>query len=110
MRTQHRRTHMAGRQQLQFLNVNARMTRAEPIADFREAFPSMFASETVHFPGTSGAGSNLHRDKDKDKEKGGGKGKRNRLFDADASGPGSKSKLAMPISSDELWLLWWCDL
>ena len=91
------------------------MRRAEPVADFRAAFPSMFSSGIVSLPGTLAAGS---QGGGKDKGgggdggngggnggKGGGKGAdKKRLFDADAKGPGSKSKLAMSISTSELWL------
>ena len=98
-----------------FRNVKSRMRRAEPVADFRAAFPSMFSSGTVSLPGTLAAGS---QGGGKDKGgggdggngggnggKGGGKGAdKKRLFDADAKGPGSKSKLAMSISTSELWL------
>ena len=38
---------------LYFSNVNARMKRAEPIADMRIAFPSLLSSAPVSLPGTS---------------------------------------------------------
>jgi hypothetical protein len=91
-------------------NVNARMKRAEPVAEFRMAFPSMFSSDKVALPGTSSSAIMLkgndksHDDKNGGKGKGGGKGKDKRKDNADATGPGSKSSLAFPISTSELWI------
>ena len=36
-------------------NVKARMARAQPVAEFRMAFPSLFSSDVVSLPGTSSA-------------------------------------------------------
>ena len=88
-----------------FGNVKTRMKRAEPVAEFRIAFPTMFAGDTIALPGTSSSQPNVPSGKKnrngKDKEKGNAD---KRLFQSDATGPGSKSKLAMPISNTELWL------
>ena len=100
-----------------YSNVDARMTRAQPVAEFRVAFPSLFSSDIVSLPGTSssgglgrgGGGGGLHGGgKDKvdpvDPKKGNkkGKGKAKHSDDA-ASGPGSKASLAKPLSDSELW-------
>ena len=99
-----------------FKNVRSRMTRAEPVAEFRVAFPTMFASKPVSIAGTSAAHSSNGGGGGGGNSGGGGgggasssgrpdNGKQNqkRLFEQGASGPGSKSKLALPLAKDELW-------
>ena len=95
-----------------FSNIKARMTRAEPIAEFRMAFPSMFSADAIALPGTSAGSSSTRPGKGggggagTSTKPGKGKGKQadgKRLLDPDASGPGSKSALAMPLSPTELW-------
>ena len=87
-----------------FVNINARLERAKPVADFRMAFPSLFAADTVSLPGTSGAAliKNPKKEKGNDKDK--DKGDKRPFFDPNLSGPGSKSKLAQSLSPTELWL------
>ena len=93
-------------------NVQARMTRAAPVAEFRMAFPTMFASDVVSMPGTSTAMTPARVIKDKDKEvKDKGKDKKDKKNvkkrqpgNSDATGPGCKSFLANTLSSSELWL------
>ena len=93
-------------------NVQARMTRAAPVAEFRMAFPTMFASDVVSMPGTSTAMTPARVIKGKDKEfKDKGKDKKDKKNvkkkqpgNGDASGPGSKSFLANTLSTSELWL------
>ena len=93
-----------------FNNVQARLKRADPVAEFRIAFPTMFASESIALAGTSASSSSTHTSAvvtdDKDKGKGKGKNKKNDDDKKRAlpTGPGSKSKLAMPISPTELWI------
>ena len=91
---------------LYFANVNARLRRAEPIADMRVAFPSILASDPITLPGTSsthgggsgsgggggggagGGGRGKGKGKGKEKEgdgKGKGKGKK-------AEGKGNKGE------------------
>jgi len=94
-------------------NIKARMTRAEPVAEFRVAFPSMFSAESVALPGTAAASTSRNANGGNDgntngnnggkKDKGKGKGNPSNKRPPD-SGPGSKSKLAMPLSAAELWL------
>ena len=82
------------------------MQRAEPIAEFRMAFPSMFSSDTVALPGTS-AGASADAPKKDPGDKKGKKpkaGDKRDFFDPGVAGPGSKSKLAMSLTSTELWL------
>ena len=93
-----------------FTNVDARLTRAEPVAEFRVAFPTMFASEAISLPGTTSAlastsgrlgdGTDI---KKTDKGGKGGKGDKKRELPV-ATGPGSKSKLAMDLSKTEHWV------
>ena len=90
-----------------FANVQARLKRADPVAEFRVAFPTMFSTESVALAGTSASRTLQHvkppsdKGKDKDKDKDKGKGKKR---DKEDNEPGSKAKLAMPISASELWL------
>lgn len=90
-------------------NVNARMKRAEPVAEFRMAFPSMFSSDKVALPGTSSSAIGMGPPNPKPKpDKGKGKDKDKQLSkrkgDAEASGPGSKSSLAVSLSTSEMWI------
>ena len=100
------------------INVEARMARAAPVAEFRFAFPSMFSSDIVSLPGTSTShvfnaltiGDKKETelgtpggDKKKTRKEKRGKGKGKPGEDT-PSGPGSKSALAVPLSSSELWI------
>jgi hypothetical protein len=86
-----------------FRNVNARMKRAEPIADLRVAFPSLLKSAPVSLPGTSAATSIVAS------PPGGGGGGVGDGGGAKGGGPkkkfppGSKSKMAGELSSDEFF-------
>jgi hypothetical protein len=86
-----------------FRNVNARMKRAEPIADLRVAFPSLLKSAPVSLPGTSSVAATTA-----DLLGGGGAG------DGGGGGakgggpkkkfpPGSKSKMAGELTSEEFF-------
>jgi hypothetical protein len=86
-----------------FRNVNARMKRAEPIADLRVAFPSLLKSAPVSLPGTSAAtpaspsppGGGGGGVGDGGGGKGGGPKKK--------FPPGSKAKMAGELSADEFF-------
>jgi hypothetical protein len=81
------------------INVAARLQTAEPIADIRLAFPSMFSAAPVALPGTSAARSTDPPDKD-----GKGKGKASDLKrKATTDGPGTKSGYAYVISDTEFF-------
>ena len=88
-----------------FTNVDARLKRAEPVAEFRVAFPTMFASEHISLPGTSSAFSLVPKPQPElGGDPNGKKGKGGKQARDQPTGPGSKSKLAMPISATEIWV------
>ena len=88
-----------------FLNVNARLSRAEPVAEFRIAFPTMFSSDVVSLPGTSGAVVKPPKlDSPNPKDKGKGKDKGSKRTGTELEGPGSKSHFASQLSPSELFL------
>jgi len=92
-----------------YVNVKARLDRANPVAELRLAFPTVFPSEPQPLPGTSAASSSSHdppgdgRNKNKDKDKDKDKDKK-RAGGGDGDKPGSKSDFAYPISNEELWM------
>jgi len=75
-------------------NVNARLRRAEPIADMRIAFPSLLSTEPISLPGTSGAAVKPPKQPTGPKKPGGKK-------PGETTGPGSKSAFAYAISPQE---------
>ena len=86
-----------------FINVPARLKRAEPIADLRAAVPSLFGADEVALAGTSSAAATPNDGNaiKPGKHKKGGKDKRT---DTDKDvGPGSKSGMAYAISDAEFF-------
>ena len=92
-----------------FVNTQARLLRAEPIADLRVAFPSLLGAKPVALPGTSSAGSSRNptagdEDDGKSKNKNKNKNKKNKdKRPYTAEGPGSKSHYALALSDTELF-------
>jgi len=92
-----------------FVNTEARLLRAEPIADLRVAFPSLLGAKAVALPGTSPAGSSRNlAEGDEDVGKGKNKNKNKNKKDkgkrpVTADGPGSKSHYALVLSDTELF-------
>lgn len=85
-----------------FVNVRARMRRAEPIAELRVALPTLLSAAPVVVPGTSGGGGS-HEDGDVITRKSKGKNKGKNRDKPGESGPGSKSGMAYVISPAELF-------
>jgi hypothetical protein len=82
-----------------FRNVNARLKRAEPIADLRVAFPSLLKSDPVALPGTSTSAASPHSPGLAGLGDGGPKGSPGKKkFPA-----GSKSKMAVALSDEEFF-------
>ena len=86
-----------------FVNVQSRLTRAEPIADLRVAFPSLLSSAPVSLPGTSSSRGLPDDTKDKDKGKNNDKGKNKNKNSESKSEPGSKASYSYVISDDEIF-------
>ena len=91
-----------------FVTTEARLRRAEPIADLRVAFPTLLGSKPVALPGTSSA--HAHKDELSDDEEGHGngkdKGKKKKKTKRPADelkGPGSKSHYCVELSDTELF-------
>ena len=92
-------------------NIDARLKRAEPLADLRAAFPTLLSSAPISLPGSSASHhqpTGDHAGKDKGKatgkdQSGKSKGKGKEGKDAKA-GPGDKSGWGYFIDTDHLWL------
>ena len=85
-----------------FINVQARLKRAEPIADLRAAVPSLFGSDEVSLAGTSSAPVKEPDDERRGKNKKKGKDKKRPDHDKEV-GPGSKSGMAYEVSASEFF-------
>lgn len=86
-----------------WINVNARLTRAQPLAQLRSAFPTLFSSEPVSVPGTATDTPPGTHQPGKNRGKGAGKDAGKDTDKTRLKGPGSKSHFCQVISSQELF-------
>ena len=92
-----------------YRNIDARMRRAEPIAELRAAFPTLLSSAPISLPGSSSQHRASEPEGEAKNKRGreggrGGKGKVKAEPTAKGSGPGSKSGWGYYIDSSHLWL------